>query len=109
MPQALRNFGSEDYGLPLVELALAQEAGRPNVPKGSELTAPARPQGHPQESALPQRKKRDRLPGNGDDRDRPKFLKALSCMLLLDDKAPSKNQHCRRPFKIAGVKTTSFL
>ena len=41
------------------------------------------------------RKKRDRLPGNGDDRDRAKFLKALSYMVLLDDKATCKNQRCR--------------
>lgn len=55
------------------------------------------------------RKKRDRLPSNGDDRDRAKFLKALSYMVLLDDKATCKNQRCRRPFEISGVKTTAFL
>ncbi len=55
------------------------------------------------------RKKRDKLPGNGDDRDRAKFLKALSYMVLLDDKATCKNQRCRRPFEISGVKTTAFL
>ena len=55
------------------------------------------------------RKKRDRLPGNGDDRDRAKFLKALSYMVLLDDKATCKNQRCRRPFEISGIKTTAFL
>ena len=55
------------------------------------------------------RKKRDRLPGNGDDRDRARFLKALSYMVLLDDKATCKNQRCRRPFEISGVKTTAFL
>lgn len=55
------------------------------------------------------RKKRDRLPGNGDDRDRAKFQKALSYMVLLDDKATCKNQRCRRPFEISGVKTTAFL
>ncbi len=55
------------------------------------------------------RKKRDRLPGNGDDRDRAKFQKALSYMVLLDDKATCKNQRCRRPFEISGVKTTAFI
>ena len=55
------------------------------------------------------RKKRDRLPGNGDDRDRTKSLKALSQMVLLDDKATSKNQRCRKPSAISGVKTTAFL
>ncbi len=53
------------------------------------------------------RKKRDRLPGNGDDRDRAKFQKALSYMVLLDDKTTCKK--CRRPFEISGVKTTAFL
>ena len=30
-------------------------------------------------------------------------------MLLLDDKATCKNQRCRRPSEISGVKTTAFL
>lgn len=55
------------------------------------------------------RKKRDKLPGNADDRDRAKFLKALSYMVLLDDKATCKNQRCRRPFEISGIKTTAFV
>ena len=55
------------------------------------------------------RKKRDRLPGNADDRDRAKFLKALSYIVLLDDKATCKNQRCRRPFEISGIKTTAFV
>lgn len=55
------------------------------------------------------RKKRDKLPGNADDRDRAKFQKSLSYMVLLDDKATCKNQRCRRPFEISGVKTTAFL
>lgn len=53
------------------------------------------------------RKKRDRLPGNGDDRDRAKFAKALSYIVLLDDKVPCKK--CRRPFEISGIKTTAFV
>ena len=53
------------------------------------------------------RKKRDRLPGNGDERDRAKFAKALSYMVLLDDKVPCKK--CRRPFEISGIKTTAFV
>jgi hypothetical protein len=55
------------------------------------------------------RKKRDRLPGNADDRDRAKFQKSLSYMVLLDDKATCKNQRCRRPFEISGIKTTAFV
>jgi hypothetical protein len=55
------------------------------------------------------RKKKDRLPPGGDERDRAKFAKAQSYMVLLDDKANCKNQRCRRPFDISGVKTTAFL
>jgi hypothetical protein len=55
------------------------------------------------------RKKKDRLPPGGDERDRAKFAKAQSYMVLLDDKATCKNQRCRRPFDISGVKTTAFL
>ena len=54
------------------------------------------------------RKKKDRISG-GDERDRAKFQKAQSYMVLLDDKVPCKNQRCRRTFEISGVKTTAFL
>ena len=37
------------------------------------------------------RKKKDRLPPGGDERDRAKFAKAQSYMVLLDDKASCKN------------------
>jgi hypothetical protein len=55
------------------------------------------------------RKKKDRLPPGGDDRDRAKFAKAQSYMVLLDDKASCKNPRCRRPFDISGVKTMAFI
>ena len=55
------------------------------------------------------RKKKDRLPPGGDDRDRAKFAKAQSYMLLLDDKASCKNPCCRRPFEISGLKTVAFI
>ena len=55
------------------------------------------------------RKKKDRLPPGGDDRDRAKFAKAQSYMLLLDDKASCKNPRCRRPFEISGLKTVAFI
>lgn len=54
------------------------------------------------------RKKKDRLPG-GDERDRAKFQKAQSYMVLLDDKAACKNMRCRRRFDISGIKTMAFL
>lgn len=54
------------------------------------------------------RKKLDRLPpGRADERDRAKFAKAASYMVLLDDKTACKK--CRRTFDISGIKTTAFL
>jgi hypothetical protein len=55
------------------------------------------------------RKKKDRLPGGGDERDRAKFAKAQSYLLLLDDKAACKNIRCRKRFDISGIKTVAFL
>jgi hypothetical protein len=55
------------------------------------------------------RKKKDRIPPGADERDRAKFAKAQSYMVLVDDKASCKNLRCRRPFDISGVKTTAFL
>jgi hypothetical protein len=55
------------------------------------------------------RRKVDRLPRQADERDRAKFAKAASYMVLLDDKAHCKNPRCRRTFDISGVKTTAFL
>ena len=55
------------------------------------------------------RRKVDRLPGRADERDRAKFAKAASYMVLLDDKVACKNTRCRKPFDISGVKTTAFL
>jgi hypothetical protein len=55
------------------------------------------------------RKKKDRLPGGADERDRAKFAKAQSYMVLLDDKVACKNLRCRRMFEISGVKTMAFI
>jgi hypothetical protein len=55
------------------------------------------------------RKKRDRIPGGADERDRAKFAKAQSYMVLLDDKVACKNLRCRKRFDISGVKTMAFL
>ena len=49
------------------------------------------------------------LPGNADERDRAKFKKAASYMVLLDDKVGCKNMRCRKQFDISGIKTTAFL
>ncbi|MEJ7605356.1 MAG: hypothetical protein WKF37_03605 [Bryobacteraceae bacterium] len=53
------------------------------------------------------RKKVDRLPSNADERDRAKFKKSESYMVLLDDKVACKR--CRRSFDISGIKTTAYL
>lgn len=55
------------------------------------------------------RRKVDKLPRQADERDRAKFAKAASYMVLLDDKAGCKNPRCRKTFDISGVKTTAFL
>jgi len=55
------------------------------------------------------RKKKDRLPPGADERDRAKFAKAQSYMVLLDDKVGCKNLRCRKHFDISGVKTMAFL
>lgn len=55
------------------------------------------------------RRKVDRLPRHADERDRAKFAKAASYMVLVDDKVACKNPRCRRIFEISGIKTTAFL
>ncbi len=55
------------------------------------------------------RQKKDRLPGGADERDRAKFQKWQSYMVLLDDKVACKNIRCRKRFDISGVKTTAYI
>ena len=55
------------------------------------------------------RRKIDKLPRQADERDRAKFAKAASYMVLLDEKALCRNQRCRKAFEISGIKTTAFL
>ena len=55
------------------------------------------------------RKKKDRLPPGGDERDRAKFAKAQSYMVLVDDKVACKNLRCRKRFDVSGVKTMAFI
>jgi len=55
------------------------------------------------------RKKKDRIPQGADERDRAKFQKAQSYMVLLDDKVACKNLRCRKRFDISGIKTMAFL
>ena len=55
------------------------------------------------------RQKKDRLPSGADERDRARFQKAQSYMVLMDDKVMCKNIRCRKRFDISGVKTMAFL
>jgi hypothetical protein len=55
------------------------------------------------------RKKKDRLPAGADERDRAKFQKAQSYMVLAEDKVMCKNARCRKRFDISGIKTMAFL
>lgn len=55
------------------------------------------------------RKKKDRVPPGADERDRARFQKAQSYMVLLDDKTVCKNMRCRKRFDISGVKTMAYL
>ncbi|HUI81219.1 MAG TPA: hypothetical protein VLY24_25010 [Bryobacteraceae bacterium] len=55
------------------------------------------------------RKKKDRIPQGGDERDRAKFQKAQSYMVLMDDKVACKNLRCRKRFDVSGVKTMAFI
>jgi len=55
------------------------------------------------------RKKKDRLPPGGDERDRARFAKSASYMVLLDEKVMCKNMRCRKRFDVSGIKTMAFL
>ncbi|MGD0619979.1 MAG: hypothetical protein ABSB67_20235 [Bryobacteraceae bacterium] len=55
------------------------------------------------------RTKLAQLPRGADERDRAKFAKAASYMVLLDDKVMCKNMRCRKRFDISGIKTTAFI
>ena len=55
------------------------------------------------------RKKKDRIPGGADERDRAKFAKAQSYMLLLDDKVACSNVRCRKPFDVSGINSVAFI
>jgi hypothetical protein len=55
------------------------------------------------------RRKIDRLPPRADERDRARFAKAASYMVLIDDKAVCKNLRCRKRFEVSGIRTTAFI
>jgi len=55
------------------------------------------------------RKKKDRLPPGGDERDRAKFAKAQSYMVRRDEKLGCVNIRCRKPFEISSLQSVAFL
>ena len=55
------------------------------------------------------RKKKDRIPPGADERDRARFQKAQSYMVLIDDKVACKNLRCRKRFDVSGIKTMAFI
>jgi hypothetical protein len=55
------------------------------------------------------RRKKDRLPPGADARDRARFDKCQSYMVLLDDRVRCGNPRCRKTFEVSGIKTTAFL
>ena len=55
------------------------------------------------------RRKKPQVPRGADERDRAKFAKFLSYMVLMDDKAMCKNMRCRKNFDISGIKTMAFI
>ncbi len=78
-----------------------------NTTKAAELNCPYCKTPGSYELRWLVRKKVDRLPSNADERDRAKFKKSESYMVLLDDKVACKR--CRRSFDISGIKTTAYL
>ena len=55
------------------------------------------------------RRKKDRIPAGADERDRAKFQKAQSYMVLIDDKVACKNLRCRKRFEVSGIKSMAFV
>lgn len=55
------------------------------------------------------RRKKDRLPPGADERDRAKFARAQSYMVLIDDKVRCRNPRCSRTIEVSGIKTTALL
>ena len=80
-----------------------------NTTKPANLTCPFCRSAEAYELRWLVRTKIDRLPNQADERDRAKFKKSQSYMVLLDDKVMCKNMRCRKRFDISGVKTTAFL
>ena len=55
------------------------------------------------------RRKKRQLNSRADERDRARFAKAQSYMVLRDDTATCTNVRCRKRFELSGLKTMAFL
>lgn len=55
------------------------------------------------------RRKLDQPPRGADERDRARFAKFASYMVLMDDKVACKNIRCRKRFDVSGIKTMAFI
>lgn len=55
------------------------------------------------------RKKIEQVPRGADERDRARFAKFASYMVLIDDKVACKNIRCRKRFDVSGIKTMAFI
>jgi len=77
--------------------------------KPARLNCPFRRSVEEYELAWLVRRKKDRLPAGADERDRAKFAKAQSYMVLIDDKVRCKNPRCGRTFEVSGIKTMALL
>ena len=77
--------------------------------KPHTLTCPHCRQAGEYELAWLVRTKKKQLSGRADERDRAKFAKAQSYMVLMDIQAVCKNPRCRRRFDISGIKTMAFI
>ena len=80
-----------------------------NTTKPGRLQCPYCRTTEPYELRWLVRRKKDKIPPGGDERDRARFQKAQSYMVLLDDKVMCRNMRCRKRFDIAGIKTMAFL
>jgi len=77
--------------------------------KPARLTCPSCRQTESYDLPWLVRRKKDRVPPGADERDRAKFAKSASYMVLLEDKVMCKNMRCRKRFDVSGVKTMAFL
>jgi hypothetical protein len=55
------------------------------------------------------RRKKPRLPGNADARDKASFAKAQSYMVRREDMVGCKNIRCRKRFDVAGIQSVAFI